>query len=96
MILFAPHFVGLDAVLARLAMEYPVAMMYAHQKDRVFDRLLYGGARASAAQLFSRQEGIRAALARDRAGRALYYLPDLDFGRSARCSCRSSACRRPP
>ena len=42
-ILFAPHFVGLDATLARLSLEFPVAMMYSRQKDPLFEaRLLQG------------------------------------------------------
>jgi len=80
-VLFAPHFVGLDAGFARLALELPMVSMYARQKNRAFDRLLYEGRmRFGDQRLVSRQEGVRPLLAALRAGRPLYYLPDQDYG----------------
>ena len=81
-ILFAPHFVGLDAGFARLSCEIDMVSMYARQKDRAFaERLLRGRTRFGRQRLVSRQEGIRAAIAGMREGLPLYYLPDQDFGR---------------
>ena len=80
-ILFAPHFVGLDAGLTRLTCEANLVVMYAHQKDPKFGELLrHGRARFGDQRLVSRQEGIRATLAAMRAGRPFYYLPDQDYG----------------
>jgi Kdo2-lipid IVA lauroyltransferase/acyltransferase len=79
-IVFAPHFVGLDATLARLSVEFPVAMMYSRQKDPLFDRLLYQGRTRFGARLYPRQAGIKEGLQAIASGDLYYYLPDLDFG----------------
>jgi KDO2-lipid IV(A) lauroyltransferase len=80
-ILFAPHFVGLDAGLTRLTCEVNLVVMYANQKDPKFGELLrHGRARFGDQRLVSRQEGIRATLAAMRDGRPFYYLPDQDYG----------------
>lgn len=80
-ILFAPHFVGLDAGLTRLTCEVDLVAMYARQKDPRFGALLQRGrSRFGNQRLVSRQEGIRATLAAMREGRPFYYLPDQDYG----------------
>ena len=80
-ILFAPHFVGLDAGLTRLTCEADLVVMYANQKDARFGELLRRGrSRFGEQRLVSRQEGIRATLAAMREGRPFYYLPDQDYG----------------
>ncbi|MEK6243631.1 MAG: lipid A biosynthesis acyltransferase [Pseudomonadota bacterium] len=80
-ILFAPHFVGLDAGGTRIACEINVVSMYANQRDAKFNELLLRGrSRFGDQRLVSRQEGIRATLAAMREGRPFYYLPDQDYG----------------
>ena len=80
-VLFAPHFVGLDAGFTRLACEFGLVSMYANQKDPRFSELLKRGRiRFGDQRLVSRQEGIRATLAAMREGRPFYYLPDQDYG----------------
>ncbi|MBC7804319.1 MAG: lipid A biosynthesis acyltransferase, partial [Candidatus Parcubacteria bacterium] len=80
-ILFAPHFVGLDAGGARLACEVDGVSMYANQKDAKFNELLLRGrSRFGNQRLVSRQQGIRATIAAMRAGHPFYYLPDQDYG----------------
>ncbi len=80
-ILFAPHFVGLDIGFARLACEIDMVSMYGKQKNRTLAVRLDRGRRRFGSQiLVSRQEGIRAALARMNEGRPFYYLPDQDYG----------------
>lgn len=80
-ILFVPHFVGLDAGATRLACEVDCTAMYARQKDAQLDRLLRRGrTRFGEQRIYSRQEGIQPVLARMREGRPLYYLPDQDYG----------------
>ena len=79
-VIFAPHFVGLDATLSRLSLDYPVAMMYARQKDPLFERLLFRGRTRFGGRMFPRQAGIREGLRAIEEGALYYYLPDLDFG----------------
>ena len=79
-ILFSPHFVGLDATLLRLSIDYPVAMMYAKQKDPLFDALVYRGRTRFGGRMFPRVHGGKRALSEIASGALLYYLPDLDYG----------------
>jgi KDO2-lipid IV(A) lauroyltransferase len=80
-ILFAPHFVGMDAGGTRLTCELNLVSMYANQKDAKFNELLLRGrGRFGDQRLVSRQQGIRATLSAMREGRPFYYLPDQDFG----------------
>ena len=80
-ILFVPHFMGLDAGATRLTCEVNITGMYARQKNKQFDALLHHGrSRFGDQRAFSRQEGIRPILAALREGRPLYYLPDQDYG----------------
>ena len=79
-ILFAPHFVGLDATLSRLSLQFPVAMMYSRQKDPLFERLLYRGRTRFGGRMFPRQAGVKEAFRAIEARDLYYYLPDLDFG----------------
>lgn len=79
-IVFAPHFVGFEATLARLALEFPVAMMYSRQKDPLFEAQLLRGRTRFGGQMFPRQAGIKIGIEVIEAGVRYYYLPDLDFG----------------
>ena len=79
-IVFAPHFEGLDAGGMRLSQDFAMVSMYSRQKDRRFDRTLHKGRSRFGARLVSRQDGIRKALRAMKNGLILYYLPDLDFG----------------
>ena len=81
-ILFAPHFIGLNMGGARIANEFPgSASIYSRQKNPVLDRLfLKGRLRFGSPTLISRQDGMRAIVKTLREGRLLYFLPDMDFG----------------
>jgi KDO2-lipid IV(A) lauroyltransferase len=81
-ILFAPHFVGVDLCGVRLARELPrTASIYSRPKNPVLDRyLLRGRLRFGAPLMLSRQDGMRPIVKALRDGRALYFLPDMDFG----------------
>ena len=80
-ILFAPHFVGLDAGWERLTCDMNLASVYSNQKSAVMNKaLLAGRTRFGEQRLFSRQDGIRPALAALRDGKPFYYLPDMDYG----------------
>lgn len=80
-ILFAPHFVGLDAGWMRLAMDHAMVTIYARAKNRTFDTALRRGRlRFGKTTLFSRQEGVKSIIRPIREGRPFYYLPDMDYG----------------
>jgi Kdo2-lipid IVA lauroyltransferase/acyltransferase len=79
-IVFAPHFVGFEATLARLALEFPVSMMYSRQKDPVFEARLLKGRTRFGGLMFPRQAGIKKGIEIIESGTLYYYLPDLDFG----------------
>jgi len=83
-ILLAPHFVALDVAATRLTMETPSgATMYTPQRDPAIDAIVREGRkRFNEVHLVSRKEGPREMVRHLRAGRPLYYLPDMDFGRA--------------
>lgn len=81
-ILLAPHFVGLDAGGIGIAMRFDSVSIYAEQTNPVFNDLLFRGRKRFGDQLLlSRQEGVRATVKAMKAGRPLYYLPDLNAKR---------------
>jgi Kdo2-lipid IVA lauroyltransferase/acyltransferase len=79
-ILFVPHFVGLDMGGIRINAEYPLMTIYSKQKDPRADAIvLLRRNRFGAGTLYSRQDGLRPILKALRKV-PLYYLPDQDFG----------------
>jgi len=79
-IVFAPHFVGFEATLARLSLDRPVAMMYSRQKDPAFEAQLLRGRTRFNGRMYPRQAGIKTGIEVIESGVLYYYLPDLDFG----------------
>ena len=80
-ILFAPHFLALDAGFARLSCDFDLAAIYSNQKSAPMNAMLLAGrTRFGKQRMLSRQQGVRAALAALREGAPLYYLPDQDYG----------------
>ena len=80
-ILFVPHFVGLDMGWTRLMLELDMVSIYANQKNLLFNSALYKGrTRFGKSVLLSRQEGTRPAIRAMKAGMPFYYLPDMDYG----------------
>lgn len=80
-ILLVPHFVALDIVGTRIAMDVDVASVYSNQLNPWLNKLLYHGrTRFGKQKIFSRQQGMRPIVQSLREGRPLYYLPDLDYG----------------
>ena len=80
-ILLAPHFVGLDAAVTRLAMDFLLAGMYSNQSDPYFNRVMDARRNRFGGFSFPRQAGLMASLRPMRQGAYYYYLPDLDMGR---------------
>jgi Kdo2-lipid IVA lauroyltransferase/acyltransferase len=79
-IVFSPHFVGFEATLSRLGLEFPVAMMYSRQKNPVFEAQLIRGRTRFGGIMLPRQAGIKTGIELIDSGKLYYYLPDLDFG----------------
>jgi KDO2-lipid IV(A) lauroyltransferase len=80
-ILLAPHFLGLDAGWTRLSLETSMVTMYSNQKSQMLNDLIRTGRQRFGLQsLMSRQEGIKPVIRQLKAGKPLYYLPDMDFG----------------
>ncbi|MDR1275480.1 MAG: lipid A biosynthesis acyltransferase [Candidatus Accumulibacter sp.] len=81
-IMLTPHFVGIDAGGARIAMIFDSLSVYSKQKNKVFDELVLRGRKRFGDQmLLSRQDGMLSTIKAMRRGRPFYYLPDMDFGR---------------
>ena len=82
-VIFAPHFVGLDAGWSALTQVLPrrFITIYTRQSNASMDAwMLSGRQRFGQAWLFGRIAGVKPVLAALRAGNPLYLLPDMDFG----------------
>lgn len=82
-VIFLPHFVGLDAAWAGVALEMPRSSttIYTDQSNKLVDQwILQGRQRFGHLRLFGRIEGVRPIVAALREGQPLYLLPDMDFG----------------
>ena len=82
-VIFLPHFVGLDAAWAgvALATPRPSTTIYTDQSNKLVDQwILRGRRRFGHLRLFGRVAGVKAIVAALREGQPLYLLPDMDFG----------------
>ena len=82
-VVFLPHFVGLDAAWAgmALALPRPSTTIYTDQSNKRVDQwILHGRQRFGHLRLFGRIEGVKPIVAALRQGQPLYLLPDMDFG----------------
>jgi KDO2-lipid IV(A) lauroyltransferase len=82
-VIFAPHFVGLDAGWSALTQQLPrhFTTIYTDQANKVMDAwILSGRQRFGSVQLFGRIEGVKSIVASLRRGDPLYLLPDMNFG----------------
>ncbi len=82
-ILFVPHFVGLDAAWPAVlpAVQRQFTTIYTNQSNAIVDRwVLRGRSRLGHMRLFGRADGTRTIVAALRAGEPLCLLPDMDFG----------------
>ena len=80
-IFLAPHFLGLDSGGSLLQADVSMVSMYSNQKNPDLNAVMLKGRQAySDIVLLSRQDGVRPLIKAMREGRALYYLPDMDFG----------------
>ena len=83
MVIFAPHFVGLDAGWTALTaqIERHFSTIYSHQSNLLVDEwVLEGRKRFGNAQLFDRSAGPKSVVKALREGGLLYLLPDMNYG----------------
>ncbi len=82
-VIFAPHFVGMDAGWTALTQQLHRAFttIYTDQADKVVDAwILQGRRRFGTARLFGRADGVKTIVSALREGAPLYLLPDMNFG----------------
>ena len=82
-VIFAPHFVGLDAGWTALTQQLPrrFTSIYTNQANQVVDAwILAGRQRFGKVRLFGRVQGVKAIVAALRAGEPLDLLPDMNYG----------------
>lgn len=82
-LIFAPHFVGMDAGWTALTQQVPRRFVgiYTQQANRVLDAwMLQGRHRFGAARPFGRADGVHALAGALRRGEVMYLLPDMNFG----------------
>lgn len=82
-VIFAPHFVGLDAGGTALALFVKRAFIsvYADQANASVDRWIRAGRlRYGSVKLVSKRQGLRPVVQAVRAADVLYLLPDMDMG----------------
>ena len=82
-VIFAPHFVGLDAGWTAITQQLPrnFTTIYTDQANKQADAwILQGRQRFGRGRLFRRIEGVKPIIAALKAGEPLYLLPDMNFG----------------
>jgi Kdo2-lipid IVA lauroyltransferase/acyltransferase len=79
-VIFAPHFTGVEAAGVRISIDRNLSSLYSHQKNAVLDGVLLRSRTRFRDNVVSRQQGLRRALRWIKEGIPFYYLPDLDFG----------------
>lgn len=82
-LVFAPHFVGMDAGWTALTQQVPRKFVgiYTRQANSVVDQwMLEGRNRFEAATPFGRADGVRGLVAALKRGEVMYLLPDMNFG----------------
>jgi KDO2-lipid IV(A) lauroyltransferase len=81
-VLFAPHFMGLDAAWTALTQQIPrrFATIYSPQLNPAMDAWILGGRqRFGEPELVARLAGVKPIVAAVRKGEPLYLLPDMNF-----------------
>lgn len=81
-VLFAPHFVGLDAGWTALTQQgkRSFTTIYTDQANKVADAWILAGRKRFGGRLFGRIEGVKPIIAGLKSGDPLYLLPDMNFG----------------
>lgn len=84
LLLFCPHFYGLDAAAVGIAMRVlhrRFTSIYTPQASPAVDAWIHKGrSRIGDVRIFSRSDGVKSIVTALRAGEPLYLLPDMNFG----------------
>jgi Kdo2-lipid IVA lauroyltransferase/acyltransferase len=83
-LLFAPHFVGMDAGWIALTahVDRRFCGLYARQRNPVMDRWMAEGRRRfGEPHIVAKNAGLKALVSALRSGEPLYLLPDMDYGK---------------
>ncbi len=81
LVIFSPHFVGMDAGGVRVQMETQVFGMYARQRSATLTQAMTKGRqRFNQTEMLLRTGGMRAALKRIKQNIPFYICPDMDLG----------------
>jgi Kdo2-lipid IVA lauroyltransferase/acyltransferase len=81
LLIFAPHFVGMDAGGLRVQMETKVFGMYARQRSATLTQAMTEGRqRFNQTEMLLRTGGMRPALKRIKQNIPFYFCPDMDLG----------------
>ena len=83
LVIFAPHFVGLDVAWTKLTLDdsRPMLTIYTPQSSATADQWMKEGReRFGRVGVGTRQDGVRALIKGIKDGHALYLLPDMNFG----------------
>ena len=81
-VIFAPHFVGLDAGWTTLTQQLPrqFTTIYTNQANEVLNGWIFKGRqRFGTTRLFGRIDGVKTIVTALRSGEPLYLLPDMNF-----------------
>ncbi len=82
-LVFAPHFVGMDAGWSAITQQVPRRFVgiYTNQANQALDAwILRGRHRFGAARPFGRAAGVRELVSALKSGEVMYLLPDMNFG----------------
>ena len=82
-VIFAPHFVGMDAGWTALTqqLQRDLTTIYTDQANKVVDAwILESRQRFGSGRLFGRADGVKTIVSALRQGALLYLLPDMNFG----------------
>jgi KDO2-lipid IV(A) lauroyltransferase len=83
-ILFVPHFLGLDAGVTAFTLltQRRILGVYTKQSNAIVDEWIFEGRHrfATDSRAVHRSEGVREMIAAVRGGAAMYLLPDMNFG----------------
>ena len=83
LMVFAPHFVGLDVGWTALSMQRqgPLSTIYTPQSSKAADQWMrQSRARFGEVSLFTREDGVKRIVSGLKKGELLYLLPDMNFG----------------
>lgn len=80
-ILFAPHFMGLELAGVRLSLEGPLVTVFRHPDNELMQVIMWRGRARFGLKLIEHNKPFLSLVRAVKSGTPLYYLPDQDAGR---------------